>query len=158
MRTSDRWLLAQWILIGLLGLSLFAPRSPQLSWGRIPGAALTAAGFLVVVIAGYTYGKVNRALIHASPDPDPAASMVDVGIYSWVRHPVYTGVILGSFGLALLRGSFWTIAVAAVLSLFYYLKSRYEETLLMRAFPGYSAYRLRAGRLVPNWIRRRHAV
>lgn len=155
MRTSDRWLLAQWILVGLLGLSLFAPRSPQLSWGRIPGAVLAAGGFLLVAISAYTYGRVNRALIHASPDPDPSARMVDVGIYSRVRHPVYAGVILGSFGLALFSGSLSTLAVAAALSLFYYLKSRYEETLLVRAFPGYAAYRVRTGRLAPRLGQRR---
>ena len=129
-------MLVQWVLVGLLGLSLFAPRSPHLSWGRIPGALLAIGGFLLVVISAYTYGRVNRALIHASPDPVPLARLVDVGIYSRVRHPVYSGVILGSFGLALFRGSLWTLAVAAVLSLFYYLKSHYEETLLIRTFPG----------------------
>ncbi len=155
MRTSERWLLVQWVLVGLLGLSLFAPRSLHLSWGRVPGAVLAVGGFVLGVISVYTYAGVNRRLIHASPDPAPSTRMVDVGIYSWVRHPVYAGVILGSFGLALLRGSLWTLAVAGALTLFYYLKSRYEETLLIQAYPGYAAYRLRTGRLVPRWGRRR---
>ncbi len=154
MRTSDRWLLAQWILIGLLGLSLLTPRAPSLARGRVPGVLLAIGGFILVALSAGTYGRVNRALIHASPDPDPSARMVDVGIYSLVRHPVYAGVILGSFGLALFRGSLWAVGIAAALSLFYYLKSRYEETLLMRTFPGYAAYRQRAGRLVPWWGRR----
>ena len=121
----------------------------------MPGVLLTIGGFILVVASAATYGRVNRKLIHASPDPDPSARMVDVGTYKWVRHPVYTGVILGSFGLALFRGSPWAVGMAAVLSLFYYLKSRYEETLLMRTFPGYAAYRERTGRLVPRWGRRR---
>lgn len=150
MKTSDRWLMAQWILIGLLGLSLLAaPRTPLLSWARIPGAILAASGLVLVGISAYTYRTVNRMIFQASPEPKPASTLVDTGIYSLVRHPVYTGVILGSFGVALFRGSFWSLLAAAVLSGFYYLKSRYEEGLLIQTFPGYEAYRRRTGRFLP---------
>ncbi len=150
MRTSDRFMAVQWALNSLFVVSLFTtPGSERLRRARLPGLALAVAGFLVVLLGGYAYRAENRSMVRTSPDPDPNARLVTSGIYGYVRHPLYLGVIVGALGLALFRRSLWSVAVAASLGVFYYLKSRYEETLLQQAYPDYATYRLRTGRFLP---------
>ena len=80
------------------------------------------------------------------------AEPVQTGVYGRVRHPIYGGLIAGSFGWV----SWPTLAVAAlgmaaVLLGFFELKSRREEAWLEARFSGYAAYRARTRRLIP-WI------
>jgi protein-S-isoprenylcysteine O-methyltransferase Ste14 len=149
MRTSHRFVAVQWALQGLLVASLFTPGSEPLRRGRLPGGVLVLVGAGLVLLAASNYRAANRAMIRTSPEPDPSAHLVTRGLYGYVRHPIYLGVMVGAFGLALLRGSFWSLGVAGALGFLFYLKSRYEETLLMQAFPDYADYRTRTGRFLP---------
>lgn len=146
-----RWLMpVQWILLTLLGLSLFGPRSEQLAWARLPGLLLSGLGLLLVVYPIATYLAVNRSIIRVVPEPDPSATMVRTGAYRFVRHPVYLGAITASLGLALFAGSLLSLALTLAIGVFYYVKSLYEEELLIVSFPGYAEYRKRTGRFLPR--------
>lgn len=123
--------------------------APSLSpWGppQFAGAALAAAG-AALAIAGLT--ALGRAL---TPFPRPLddASLRQSGVYGWVRHPVYSGLVLASFGWALL----WLSAAGAVASVvafvFFDRKSAYEERLLRARFPEYGEYARRVKKLVPG--------
>lgn len=155
MKTSDRWVLAQWVLLAILGLTIFTPRSPWLLQFRPLGLALIAIGGMVAASAVISYVRVNRSVFHVSPEPDISARMIRSGIYSLVRHPTYSGVICAAVGFALLIGSLFSLAMAVVVTFFFYLKSRYEDGLLMRNFSGYASYLERTGRFLPRFVRRR---
>jgi protein-S-isoprenylcysteine O-methyltransferase Ste14 len=65
------------------------------------------------------------------------------------RHPIYTGIILAGLGWALFHTNLVTLALAVVLFVFFDIKSRREERMLLRKFPDYAAYRQRVKKLIP---------
>ena len=77
--------------------------------------------------------------------------VVDTGIYSRLRHPMYSGNPLVLLGLSLWLGSY-IAAFCAVLPVgLLMIRIRLEERFLMRELPGYSDYSRRVRyRLVPR--------
>jgi protein-S-isoprenylcysteine O-methyltransferase Ste14 len=107
---------------------------------KLAGAVLLcAAGALLIVLSRRALErnwsdlvllKQNHELIHSGP-------------YNWMRHPLYTGLILGLTGSALTVGSRASYGVAVFCFIGLFLKSRREEALLAREFPEYKEYRRR---------------
>jgi protein-S-isoprenylcysteine O-methyltransferase Ste14 len=83
------------------------------------------------------------------PHPKAGAVLVEGGVYGVVRHPIYAGLILGSFGWGLLANSVWTMLLAAGLLVLFEFKARREERQLALRFPGYANYRRRVRKFVP---------
>lgn len=85
------------------------------------------------------------------PKPVEGGRLVDTGAYRLVRHPIYGGLILGSFGWGLVSASIAALVGAVALALFLRLKSGREEAWLADQFEAYDAYRARTRRFVP-WL------
>ena len=90
-----------------------------------------------------------------SPVPNGAVGLVTRGPYRWVRHPMYTAVILIVVGIAARSGSIVVLAETAALVVLFNLKARWEEHRLTEIFPGYPRYREVTGRFLPV---RRHGA
>ena len=70
------------------------------------------------------------------------------GIYSYVRHPIYTGDLFLLLGLELALGSWLFLAVFA-LALAVLRQAVEEEKKLIEALPGYETYCRRTRRFIP---------
>ena len=79
-----------------------------------------------------------------------ARQVVDRGPYRWVRHPLYTGEIVSTLGLALTAGSLRAIAAWLVLVVLQAYRAMREEQVLLRALSGYLDYRSRTAALLPG--------
>jgi len=114
---------------------------------RLAGAALIAVGVGVYTIAIGHFGHHG-----AKPFP-PVAAIVSAGIYSWMRNPMYAGVVMVLVGQAVLFGSRALLAYAlAWLVAFHLFEVGYDERELARMFPDvYPDY----CRRTPRWIPRR---
>lgn len=121
-------------------------------WARVLSWALVAIGLLIGLWGARGLGRSLRA----HPAPSEHAMLRIDGAYALTRHPIYTGVIAGLLGLALLRGRAEPLIAWAALTGVLYLKSVYEERLLVARFgEAYSVYRQRVPRLLPRPRRRR---
>lgn len=82
-----------------------------------------------------------------------ARSLVQTGPYRWVRHPLYAcyGLQYAAILLRAPSAGFAMILVAWFLMLA--ARMKFEERVLGAAFPEYTAYRQRAGALVPRFRR-----
>ncbi len=76
--------------------------------------------------------------------------LVERGPYEYVRHPLYSGILLLLLSLAIWFGNLTGVAIFAVMFLVFWLRSREEEKLLTRHFPvDYPAYKRRTKALIP---------
>jgi len=78
-------------------------------------------------------------------------AMMQTGPFPYIRHPRYTGLLLGRFAFAALLGSIvgWAHFLGSVL--IFTRRMRREERHLRATFPGeYDAYMQRTGRVLPR--------
>lgn len=120
---------------------------------KIIGLSFILIGFSISVIAILQLKK------KLSPFPTPAknSKLRTRGIYRFIRHPIYTGLILMTFGYGILSGSVWKLVFAVLLTVFFYIKTVYEEDMLMKEFDEYEAYQKKTGRLFPKLTKRKKA-
>src|SRR5262245_1348099 len=148
---GEGWVLIQGVLLVLVaaaGWSLGPDWSgPVRLVGIVVGIVLIASGFVLAARGVADLGGAMTPL----PRPRENAELVQTGAYALVRHPVYGGLILAAFGWAILKASFMAVALAAVLAVFFRLKSAREERWLAQRYPDYAAYRARTRRFIP-WI------
>jgi protein-S-isoprenylcysteine O-methyltransferase Ste14 len=77
--------------------------------------------------------------------------VISSGPYSFVRHPMYSGVMLYFLGIPLLLGSWWGVAIAPVFAVLFAIRARIEERALVAGLPDYADYAERVRyRLVPG--------
>jgi protein-S-isoprenylcysteine O-methyltransferase Ste14 len=81
-------------------------------------------------------------------DVRPTQTIVDRGIYRYVRHPIYTGDLLLVTGLELVLHS-WLVLGVVPLALVIVRQVLAEETLLSRALPSYARYCAETKRFIP---------
>lgn len=117
--------------------------------GQLSALALVFLGFGVAVVALI---HLNRNI---SPFPIPRQDgiLVTSGIYHYIRHPMYTGIILIALGFGLLDGSMIRLGLGAALWAFLFFKSEYEEKLLADRYPEYKNYREQTGKLFPRVLK-----
>ena len=145
---GEGWVAIQAALFFLLAVAgTLGPAwgEPWLGIGRVAGTVLVATGLTIVGL-----GLLGlRENLTAVPRPVDGGRLVDTGIYGLVRHPIYTGIVVAAVGWGLLSASPASLAVAAILGLFFDLKSRREEAWLLAAYPDYATYRRRVRKLIP---------
>jgi protein-S-isoprenylcysteine O-methyltransferase Ste14 len=144
----------EWYVIGqavLVLAALFAPkldgRAP--SWSNIAviaGGALCLVGLVFVLLGSTSLGRDN---LSAFPRPRDHSTLVTSGIFSIVRHPIYSGFIFLTLGWSFIWDSVAAFVAALALLIFFDLKARREERWLEAKFSGYAAYKQRIKKLIP---------
>jgi protein-S-isoprenylcysteine O-methyltransferase Ste14 len=147
---GEGWVAIQLVLIGAIAACTFAPVSwPHELEGlvRALGVVAIVAGALVFVLGARTLGSA----ITPFPRPASEARLHEGGLFRYVRHPVYDGVILLALGWSLAEAPLGLLPTA-LLAVFFDLKARREEAWLDERYPGYSGYLERTPwRFVP-WL------
>lgn len=110
------------------------------------GVTCVLGGLGIIYLAQRDLGDMLSPL----PSPREEQTLVDTGLYQYMRHPMYTGLLLAMGGIALASES--PGRAAAVLFLYKVLvwKMNREEKDLMQCVPGYEEYMERVPRLVPS--------
>jgi len=149
MSRSNLLVVLQFILFGLMFLSIIIFPFGDSAALRIIGAILFVGGLAVLAWGTLTFIAINRTLPNVSPEPKQTAELVESGIFAYIRHPLYSGVILCAFGAAFVHGHLASILIAIVLYVFFSYKSRYEESRLKITYPAYADYMTHTGRFIP---------
>jgi protein-S-isoprenylcysteine O-methyltransferase Ste14 len=131
-------------------LPIVAPNMVEWSspWDMIGiglGVVLALFGSFVILAGVLSLGQNLTAV----PYPKEDAVLVESGAFRFVRHPIYSGIILGSLGWGLLTNSLLTLLLAMVLFIFFDVKSRREEQWLREKYADYTAYQTRVRKLIP---------
>jgi len=75
--------------------------------------------------------------------------LVTNGIYNYIRHPMYTSVILLCLALLLTNLNTINILIMLILIIDLYLKANFEEKLLITRFDNYKEYVNKTGKFLP---------
>jgi protein-S-isoprenylcysteine O-methyltransferase Ste14 len=153
MSTRD-WLSnrrGEWYVIAqavLMIAALFAPiLDGRLRTGIAPaaGAALCLTGVAFVAVGSIRLGR------NLSPFPKPrdGGGLVREGIFSVVRHPIYSGFFFLTVGWSLVWSSLAALIGALILLAFFDIKARREERWLKTTFAEYAEYRRKVKKLLP---------
>jgi protein-S-isoprenylcysteine O-methyltransferase Ste14 len=120
----------------------------KLSFGiQKAGLWVSILGGLIIILALL---QLNKNL---SPFPTPKnnTTLLQNGLYKYIRHPIYTGIILFFTGYSVYQNSFYKLGISLLLVILFYFKSNYEELRLEQKFPDYVNYKNKTGKFFP-WI------
>jgi protein-S-isoprenylcysteine O-methyltransferase Ste14 len=147
---GEGWLLLQLLL--LLAIVVAAVAFPMNVGGsmeqiaRVVGLAGLVGG---VIVFGLGIGTLGGSL---SPLPKPLASaeLIERGIYRFIRHPIYTGLILAALGGSIYAASPLALLLTLALVVVLDLKARREEIWLREQYAGYAGYAARTKKFIPR--------
>lgn len=135
------WMLVVAQIFAILGLVLMAAGAypfPILNW------ALLGIGLSISAAAAIQMGKSIR--VHADAN---GAGLVTSGLFSFVRNPIYFGLLIALAGINLANPRPFTWAVYGFLVLILAIKISSEEKSLRAIYPDYADYAKRTKRLIP---------
>ena len=112
-------------------------------------------GWLAALLAvmGIAFAVWARFHLGTNWSPAPAVKegheLITSGPYQWVRHPIYTGVILAALGTAL-TGTPFGIGTFLIACVIFVVRIGKEERIMLELFPNsYPAYQARTKKLIP---------
>ena len=150
---ADRWVVAAFWWIGLLAAYLPAYTDRNGFWTfdaeaiRWLGVFLFAAGGALRIWPVFVLGHRFSGLVAIQP----GHRLMTSGVYGFIRHPSYLGLLVESLGWALAFRSGIGVLLAALSIPLFLARIRAEESLLRSEFGrDYDVYRDRTWRLIPG--------
>lgn len=118
------------------------PASP---WLGLIGIICCAAGVAFAIWARIYLGKNWGMPMTLRVNPE----LVTSGPYKFVRHPIYTGILLTMFGSIFTDGTPWVVALI-FFGIYFIYSAKMEEKTMTKEFPNeYPAYMRRSKMLIP---------
>ena len=111
---------------------------------------VTLSLILVALLIGLT-AVINMKIsnLNIMPTLKKSHQLRTNGIYQFIRHPMYTSVLLLCLALMLSNIHYISQVVMLILLIDLILKSSFEEKLLIKRFKHYSEYQQKTGRFIP---------
>ena len=148
-RRGGGWVGLQFLLIG--GLVAAGVRGRGDVTDELLLIAVTLGTILIAIGTVVMFKGIRGLRESVTPMPKPleGASLIVDGIYAYVRHPIYLGLMLVAFGYSVAMDSLAALIMAIIFTLFLDLKSRREEAWLRQKYPEYSVYAAHTRKFVP---------
>jgi protein-S-isoprenylcysteine O-methyltransferase Ste14 len=116
-------------------------------WIEWSGAWLTLAGVLFAIWARVMIGRQWSAEIQIKEGHE----LIRSGPYAYIRHPIYTGILIAFAGTALATGEYRGILALIVVCIGFARKARKEEAFLAQEFgPAFEEHRRCTGFFLPR--------
>ncbi len=114
-----------------------------------PGV-LVAVLWLACMALGLWALSANRpGNFNIRPEPKADRQLVQTGPYRWIRHPMYTAVLLFSMGCTRFVATPLAGGLSLALLVVLWLKAVLEERMMCQRHPAYRAYMTRTRRFLP---------
>lgn len=123
----------------------------RFGWTAVPGWLVITAAFLLLLSYGL-YAEVMRenAWLSRTVEVQEGQQVVDSGLYSIVRHPMYAVTTVLFLSIPLVLGSWIAFAVFLIYPALMVKRIRSEEQLLEAELPGYADYQKKVKyRMIP---------
>ena len=118
----------------------------------LSGVALVAIGLWFACWARYVLGRNWSGIVTVKQDHE----LIRGGPYRYVRHPIYTGLLLGFIGTALARDEWRGVLAVVIVYMALWRKYLLEERWMTEQFgDAYRRFREEVPALIPNPFRRK---
>ena len=117
-------------------------------WLKMAGLVLFGIGTAIILLAVL---QLNKNL-SPFPTPKSGGELIQHGLYKYIRHPIYTGILLGAGGYAFYSESVFRAVLTLALLALFTVKSTYEERKLMEKFDAYNQYKKNTGKFFPPFF------
>jgi protein-S-isoprenylcysteine O-methyltransferase Ste14 len=138
-----------WILVGLQVACLVWIFG---SFGQIPpawpGKIMASTGLL---LGFWALLQMPRSSFSVHPLPKKEGRLQTQGPYRFLRHPMYTAVLLTCMGWLHNRGGITNLLALMLLTSVFLIKIKLEEQYLSSKFGDYKVYQQKTKRLIP-WV------
>ena len=148
---SDKYILPI-LAIGFVGTFILPVFDYRYQWSsiyfivEIISLVVTNIGLIIMDIA-----MVQNAYASKLLDINKDQKLIDTGLYSHVRHPLYSGAALMMLGLPIALGSWISLIPAAIGVISLIIRIKFEEEMLIKGMDGYDEYRTRVKyKLIPK--------
>lgn len=125
----------------------------RFAWSQVPFWVVITASMLFLI--GYViYAEVLRenAYLSRTVEVQDNQRLIDTGLYSIVRHPMYTATLLMFLSMPLILGSWWALLLFACYPWLIIKRIQNEEQVLVSGLKGYANYKKQVRwRLIP-WV------
>jgi len=119
---------------------------PDADWALAIGVLVCVLGLFVTIWARWTLAGNWSSDVTFKKGHE----LVRTGPYRFVRHPIYTGLLVMSLGTALELGRLRCWLALPLMAAAFWIKLKQEERLMLRHFPDeYPAYQKQVKTLVP---------
>jgi protein-S-isoprenylcysteine O-methyltransferase Ste14 len=109
------------------------------------GIILTALGLAIAIAARIKLADNWSAAVEIKDDH----TLIRSGPYRYVRHPIYSGILLAVLGGAIALDRRRALLGFVLIFASLWIKSRHEERRLRQILPGYDAYARETAALIP---------
>ncbi|QQS27333.1 isoprenylcysteine carboxylmethyltransferase family protein [bacterium] len=140
MKKGSLYVILQFILLAILALS--SNQTPRILSFILAGGAILLG--LTAMLA------MTKPTLTVMPEIARGAELSTTGPYKYIRHPIYTALMI--LGLAMLLQNATTIRILVYISLviILILKANYEERLLAKHYRQYTPYKKTTKRFIPG--------
>ena len=114
-------------------------------WLQLIGLFLSVAGIIISLASVLALNKN----LSAFPTPKQSAKLIQSGIYKYIRHPIYSGILFFTFGFSMYSENTLRFLIFFMLLILFRFKAVYEEKLLQDKFSNYAAYKKTTGMFLP---------
>mgnify|MGYP003306665528 CR=1 FL=1 len=123
----------------------------RFGWSNMPTwVVITASVLFLGAYALYAEVMRENAYLSRTIKVEKGQTVVDTGMYSIVRHPMYAVTLLLFLMIPLVLGSWYALIVFACYPAIIIVRLKDEEDLLTRQLPGYAEYKQKVKyRLIP---------
>lgn len=140
------------IIASVMTVSVVSALDHRFGWSSVPTAVVIVGDVLVAVGIAVAYAVIaQNNYAAATITVEAGQPVVSTGLYGVVRHPMYVGALVMSFGTPLALGSYWGLLVVVAAVLVFAARIVDEERALRQDLAGYPEYMDKVQyRLVPG--------
>ena len=104
---------------------------------------------LSILLVVWAIIAMQKSKLRILPEPSADAILITNGPYRFIRHPMYTAILMGCIGLFITKFTWMRLVILITLAIVLFIKLMLEERMLCQKFEGYKNYMQKTQRLFP---------
>jgi protein-S-isoprenylcysteine O-methyltransferase Ste14 len=140
----DRRLVGAYFLVSLITFLVAGLDSGRFGWTSEVSAGVTVSGAALMLSGQLLFALAKRENAFFSStvriQTERGHQVCDAGLYRFVRHPGYLGMLMSSLAFPLVMNSYWAFLPAAIGAALLIVRTVLEDRFLVDALPGYAEY------------------